>query len=78
MLNGAYLRLKNITLGYTLPRELTQRFGVQNLRIFVSGENLYEWSELKQFFDPEAVTDNGLGYRYPFQRRYSAGVNLGL
>jgi len=78
MLNGSYLRLKNITVGYTLPKQFTRRFGVQNLRVFVSGENLYEWSELKEFFDPEAVTDNGLGYRYPFQRRYSAGLNLGF
>ncbi len=78
MLNAAYLRLKNLTLGYTLPPHLSDRINVRNLRIFISGENLTEWSELSGFFDPEAVTDNGLGYRYPFQRRYSIGVNLGF
>lgn len=76
--SAAYLRLKNITVGYTLPQSLTQRINVRNLRVFISGENLMEWSELSDFFDPEAVTDNGLGYRYPFQRRYSIGLNLGF
>ena len=78
LLSAAYLRLKNLTIGYTLPRNLTQRINVTNLRIFISGENIAEWSQLADFFDPEAVTDNGLGYRYPFQRRYSIGVNLGF
>jgi hypothetical protein len=42
----------------------------------VSGENIAEWSELRKYFDPEAVTDDGDGYAYPFQRRYSLGINI--
>jgi TonB-linked SusC/RagA family outer membrane protein len=76
MLNGAYLRLKNVTLGYTLPSELTQRININRLRIYFSGENIAEWSALTDYFDPEAVTDDGYGYRYPFSRRYSIGVNI--
>lgn len=88
MLNGAYLRLKNVTIGYSLPQTLLQRIKVRRLRVYISGENLTEWSGVKDYFDPESITDNiskvdpsnangyGWGYAYPFQRRYSFGVEL--
>lgn len=76
MLSAAYVRIKNITVGYTLPRELTRKWHIERLRLYVSGENIAEWSEVSDYFDPEAVTDNGWGYAYPFQRRYSFGVNI--
>ncbi len=75
MLNAAYLRLKNITIGYTLPSALTRRFKISRFRLFVTGENLFEISEIKQYFDPEAVTD-GYGWAYPFQRKYAVGLNV--
>ncbi|OOG72296.1 TonB-dependent receptor [Algoriphagus sp. A40] len=77
MQNAAYLRVKNITLGYTFPQELTNRISVNRIRIFVSGENLYEFSSIKKFVDPEAIND-GYGWAYPFQRKYSFGVNIDL
>ena len=76
MLNAAYLRLKNLTVGYTLPHSVLDGLGIQNLRVYISGENLAEWSEVSDFVDPEAITDSGFGYRYPFQRRYSIGINV--
>lgn len=88
MLNGAYLRVKNITLGYSLPASLLHRLHVNRFRIYASGENIYEWSEVKKYFDPEAITDNvdkidptketssGWGYAYPFQRKYSFGIEV--
>ncbi len=89
MLNAAYFRLKNVTLGYTLPRELTGKYGMGSLRIYFSGENLLTFSEVKDFYDPEAISaadginpstapgrDNSKGYSYPFQKRYSFGINL--
>ncbi|WP_158826882.1 SusC/RagA family TonB-linked outer membrane protein [Mucilaginibacter lacusdianchii] len=88
MLNGAYLRFKNLTIGYTLPASLTKKWHVSNVRFYASGENIYEWSALKKFFDPEAINLNtvinpssntvrgGNGYAYPWQRRYSVGVNF--
>ncbi|MDW7695736.1 TonB-dependent receptor [Flammeovirgaceae bacterium SG7u.111] len=88
LLDGSYLRLKNLTIGYTLPNALTQRAKISNLRIYVSGENLAEWSELKDFYDPEAInddvrkydpsrsTESGWGYSYPLQRRYSMGLSV--
>lgn len=88
LLNGAYLRIKNITLGYTLPASVLQRVKINRLRVYVSGENLWEQSEVKDYFDPEAITDNidkvdparssssGWGYAYPFQRKYSLGLEM--
>jgi TonB-linked SusC/RagA family outer membrane protein len=79
LLNGAYLRLKNVTIGYTLPANWFRKIQISRLRIFVSADNVYEWSELKNYFDPEAVTDESeFGYTYPFSRQYSFGINLTL
>src|SRR5690606_18969470 len=58
LLDGSYIRLKNLTIGYTLPQTLMDRVGIDRLRVFVSGENVFEWSELKDFYDPEAINDN--------------------
>jgi TonB-linked SusC/RagA family outer membrane protein len=88
MLSGAYLRLKNLTIGYTLPSRLTERVKIARMRVYASGENLGEISKVKKFFDPESITDNvdkadptkstasGWGYAYPFQRRYSFGLEI--
>ncbi|MEX1260908.1 MAG: TonB-dependent receptor [Balneolaceae bacterium] len=76
MLNAAYLRLKNLTIGYSLPHSVLDGLGIQDMRVYVSGENLAEWSEVSDFIDPEAITDSGYGYRYPFQRRFSIGINV--
>lgn len=75
LLNGAYLRMKNLTFGYTLPASLIRKFKITRLRIFFTGENLFEISEIKKYFDPEAVED-GYGWAYPFQRKYAVGINL--
>lgn len=77
MLNGAYLRIKNITLGYRLPSRVTNLLHISSLRIYASADNVFEFSPLKKYFDPEAVTDNSnFGYVYPFNRQYTFGLNL--
>lgn len=77
LLNAAYLRIKNITIGYTLPAELSKRIRLSRVRIFASADNLFEWSALKDYFDPEAITNSSeYGYVYPFNRQYSFGVNV--
>jgi TonB-linked SusC/RagA family outer membrane protein len=59
--NAAYARLKNVQLGYTLPKKLATKIGMQNLRAYLSGQNLYTLSKLK-FLDPEASEfNNSLG-----------------
>ncbi len=90
LLNAAYVRFKNLTVGYTLPQQWTQKARIASIRIFFSGENIAEWSALSDFFDPESISDSdarfnpavspgrqtGTGYTYPFQRRYSVGLNV--
>ena len=58
LLNAAYLRLKNVTIGYTLPEHLLQKATFKSLRIYVSAENLMEWSAVKNYFDPETINQN--------------------
>lgn len=75
--DGSYLRLKNITLGYTLPQHVLQNIGLESssLRVYVNMENLYTFTSYSGF-DPE-VGNNGLdGGRYPIPRSYSIGVNF--
>jgi len=78
LLSAAYVRLKNVMLGYQIPERVTSKIGIEYLRFYISGENLWEWSGLTEVFDPEAVNDAywDWGWIYPFQRRYSAGVNI--
>lgn len=78
--NAAYLRLKNLQLGYTIPKEITQKFFVNNLRIFVSGENLFTITPLSDLFDPETINGNdwGNGKTYPISRTFSCGLSLTL
>ena len=75
LLNAAYLRIKNVTLGYTLPSELTNRYKISRLRVFVTGENIFEFSGIKKYIDPEAVADS-YGWAYPYQRKFAIGINL--
>jgi TonB-linked SusC/RagA family outer membrane protein len=74
--DASYLRLKNLTLGYTLPREVTGKWGISNLRVYFSGENLWTLSHIKvDALDPETVGTSGYS-TYPMQAIYSLGLNL--
>ncbi len=79
--DGSYLRLKNITLGYTLPRLLTQKIGIGRLRFYVRAENLFTWTKYWGF-DPEIGTSGtslGVDYGvYPQARTYTIGFNISL
>lgn len=79
--NAAYLRLKNIELGYTLPEKITRKVNIQSLRIYVNAYNLLTFTKLK-YLDPEFyMTPSGgslsaLGYNYPLNKTYSIGLNI--
>jgi hypothetical protein len=79
--DGSYLRLKNITLGYTLPRKLTQRLNISRLRFYVMAENLVTWTKYWGF-DPEIGTSStslGVDYGvYPQARVWTVGFNISL
>ncbi|MCT4587795.1 MAG: TonB-dependent receptor [Carboxylicivirga sp.] len=73
--NAAYIRLKNLQLGYTLPKYITEKIQLSKVRIYVSGENLWTATDLVEMFDPETVgTSNG--NRYPLSRTISAGMSI--
>ena len=79
--NAAYCRLKNVTLGYTLPRNITQKFYVENLRLFFSAENLFTITSFTGLGDPEIIDASdswGLGKTYPLTKNISFGVSVTL
>jgi TonB-linked SusC/RagA family outer membrane protein len=73
--NGKYLRLKNIDIGYSLPKSLTNRIRTNNIRLFLAGHNLLTWSEFK-LWDPELATPRGEDY--PLPKSVTFGVNINL
>ena len=79
--DGSYLRLKNITLGYTLPISLTKKVNISRLRIYARAENLFTWTKYWGF-DPEigsGSTSLGVDYGvYPQARTYTLGFNISL
>ena len=72
--NVAYARLKNLQLGYTIPTTLTSRIGLQKVRVYFSGEDLFEVHNTPGGWDPE--DNDGSITSYPFTRNYSFGVNV--
>ena len=80
--NAAYLRLKTVELGYTIPSELTKSLKIKDIRVFVSAYNLLTITKLR-YMDPEFFTSNtsgsgltNLGYNYPINKTLSVGLNL--
>ncbi len=74
--DGNYLRLKVLQIGYSLPRNLTQKLLLQKLRIFVQGENLFTATKYSGY-DPEVGTRNGFdGGTYPQARTFTFGANI--
>src|SRR3546814_17585389 len=73
----AYIRLKNLTVGYTLPSQVLDRLNIARIRIYFSGENIFTSSPLEtEYVDPEQVSANPDGGRgdnnarnYPFMKR---------
>ncbi len=78
--NAAYGRLKNVTIGYTIPQNITRKAYIENLRVFFSGENLATITSFTGTGDPELVDSyyNAYGYGkvYPLQRVLSFGLNV--
>ncbi|WP_329904860.1 TonB-dependent receptor [Porphyromonas pogonae] len=75
--DASYLRLKNIQLGYSLPQAWVSKLYMQNLRIYISGDNLFTKSKISGIFDPELLGgDWGPGKIYPLSKVISLGVNV--
>ena len=75
--NIAYCRLKNLTVGYTLPTEWTSKIKLDRLRVYFSGDNLFTWTKLKSdYIDPEQITVNSDARTYPFSKVFSFGLDI--
>ena len=88
--NGAYIRLKDLTISYTIPKAWISTVGIEQLKVFASGQNLWVGTKLFKYLDPDIVStrqsnskDNKLvgnltsdGKAYPFSRTFSFGINL--
>ena len=79
--NAAYCRLKNVTIGYTIPQNVTRKFYVERLRVYVSGENLANITKFSKMGDPELIEayneyGAGFGKIYPLSKVFSCGLNV--
>lgn len=75
LVDADYLRLRNINLGYTVPKPLLHKIGVSNLRVFTQAENLFTIFG-EQGMDPEQAVNGISYYRYPAMKTVSFGLNL--
>lgn len=90
LLDGSYIRLKNITLGYNLPKKLCSKMYIKNLRFYVSGENLFTFHHLPTGYYPDSFVaipgslsmstgiqgDGYTNWSYPLMRQFAFGFNL--
>ena len=76
--NNRYIRLKSLIVGYTLPPSISRRVKLERVRVYFSGNDLWEKTTIKDGFDPEmgeaSVDNNG----YPYARTWSFGLNIGF
>lgn len=73
--NASYIRLKSIEIGYTLPQKALDALHISNLRLYVSGQNIWTWTPfMKELVDPEAGSANGKYYSQ--QATYAFGLNI--
>lgn len=73
--NGSYLRLKNLEIGYTMPKRISNAMHLENLRIYFMGTNLLTFTDF-DLWDPEMGSSNG--QQYPLSRTYTLGLTLSL
>jgi hypothetical protein len=73
--NAAYIRLKNLQVGYTIPQRITQKAKISRARIFFSGEDVWESTKMWfNYYNPE--NPNNASFNYPFFRSFAFGLNL--
>ena len=75
ILDASYLKVRNIQLGYTLPRHVSEKMGCSNFRVYFSADNPFSFSKYREGWDPEIVST---GAYYPILSTYTFGLNLKL
>lgn len=86
VLDGSYVRGKNVQVGYTLPKSVVKRIGATSVRLYASGENLFLISNYRKGWDPEVGTDSApnddsnsvtaSGVYYPILKNFTFGLNI--
>lgn len=87
--DASYVRLKNVTISYNLPKKFIQKIGAASVRIYVTGQNLWTYSPMFRItrnFDPEVIEGSdpevngagGDGFSYPMEKTFSFGINIGF
>ncbi len=71
----AYLRIKNVTLSYTLPKRVSNQLKLKNVRFYISADNLYTFHNFIQGFDPENADGRGY-FQYPNISKFMGGINI--
>lgn len=74
--DASYIRLKNLSIGYTFPKKWMNKISIENLRVYLSGENLATFTRMTDLFDPETIGENETGNVYPLQRTLSFGLSV--
>ena len=80
--NLSYLRMKQLTVGFKFPQELIRKIGLQKAQLYITGQNLFEFDDLPDGYDPEINRNTTFGFEagkaYPFLRSISIGANITL
>lgn len=79
--NASYIRLKNVSLSYQIPVNLTEQFGLNNVRVYASAVNLITWTAWPWYdpevaFDPRDIYNNSTSASYPTERQVNAGIEI--
>ena len=75
--NASFLRVKNVQIGYTLPKSVSKKAGMESVRIYLSGQNLFSFNSFYKGWDPENEIGTGdAPSYYPINAIYSFGLNL--
>ena len=75
--DGSFLRLKNVELAYTFKSNLLKNIGVNSLRVFLNGDNLYMWTDMPDDRESNFAGGSGDG-AYPTMRRFNLGIDISL
>lgn len=75
LVNASYFAIKNITLGYTLPRSITSKIGLSGVRLYGTAENIALWTHLKGM-DPQASFTGTNDYTYTPNKSYTIGLEI--
>ena len=76
LVDASYLNIQNITIGYTLPAKITRKFLVEKLRVYVTCDNVYYWSQRKGLDPRQSISGSTNPYMYAPIRTFSGGITL--